>query len=338
MIVIVGSLALAFAGHATQPEPPKKDKIIAGKAEVLKLVPKKFGTFVGLDAAGKITLQLDGDKEQTTWLAKADAEFKVAGWWGRAEQFHKGDKVWVWFAIDRNKKPKTILMLADELSEKDIHGKLTAKELEPQREKQKEYLADIWRQQGLPGMVGFLHPLGGEMEVMLDHEGQRWGRYLKTGDKVTLKPAKNAGDFEPIQAVVKKVQPWREYTRLLLVSANSFDQMDLTVGQRLGVVVPEPPPEVQKSPFPTDMDRPRTKEERIEWFLATVYCTCKVPGDQCTGMFYTQASCNVNACGMPNNIKNQVTKMIDKGLTDQQILEELLKTRGPELLKPHLLK
>jgi hypothetical protein len=40
---------------------------------------------------------------------------------------------------------------------------------------------------------------------------------------------------------------------------------------------------------------------------------------------------------MPNNIKNQVVKMIDKGLTDQQILEELLEKRGPELLRPHLL-
>src|SRR5262249_38080650 len=141
---------------------------------------------------------------------------------------------------------------------------LTAKELEEHRAKQKEFLCGVWRKQGLPGMVGFLHPLGGEMEVMLDHESGRWGRYLKPGDKITLKPAQ-AADGAPVSVVVKKVQPWREYTRLLLVSNDSLDQADLHIGQRLFALVPEPPAEVQASPLPPDLDRAHgTKEERIE--------------------------------------------------------------------------
>src|SRR6266853_3463591 len=50
-----------------------------------------------------------------------DAELKVAGWWGRLEQFTPGDRVWVWLQTDRQKQPIAIMMIADEPSEQDIH-------------------------------------------------------------------------------------------------------------------------------------------------------------------------------------------------------------------------
>ncbi|MCI0639422.1 MAG: hypothetical protein L0Y70_10135, partial [Gemmataceae bacterium] len=87
-----------------------------------------------------------------------------------------------------------------------------------------------------------------------------------------------------------------------------------------------------------DIDRPRKdKQERIEWFLANIYCTCGVRGDRCTGHFYTLASCNPNACGQPKFMRGILGKKIDAGKTDRQIFEELVKDHGPELLKPHLL-
>ena len=46
------------------------------------------------------------------------------------------------------------------------------RDLTKQRDNQKEQLCELWRKRGLPGTVGFLHPLGGEMEVMLDHEAR----------------------------------------------------------------------------------------------------------------------------------------------------------------------
>jgi hypothetical protein len=49
--------------------------------------------------------------------------------------------------------------------------------------------------------------------------------------------------------------------------------------------------------------RPRAREERIEWFLASIYCTCPVAGDICTGDFYTLASCNGNGCLMPKTMR-----------------------------------
>src|SRR5262249_27368941 len=155
----------------------------------------------------------------------------------------------------------------------------------------------------------------GELDFMLDHEAMRWGRSLNYGDKVTL-----SAD-PPITAIVKSVKPWRERTHLRLV-VNSFDQAELTAGQRLHVKMTPPPTEVDTATYRPDIDRPRSKEERVEWFLASIYCTCPVSGDGCTGDFYTLASCNPNGCGMPNTMRKLIRAKIDKGLTDKQIFEE----------------
>ncbi len=100
--------------------------------------------------------------------------------------------------------------------------------------------------------------------------------------------------------------------------------------------MPAPPAAVDEGPYPPDLDRPRARAERVEWFLATVYCTCGVGKDVCTGHFYTLASCNPNGCGMPHHMRDQVGEMIDRGLTDRQVLDQLVKDYGPLLLRPHL--
>jgi hypothetical protein len=201
---------------------------------------------------------------------------------------------------------------------------------EKKRSDQRALLRKHWLDEGLPGTVMFLH-LSGEMELMLDHEAMRWGRSLKMGDKVTIPTA-----GKPIPAVVKEVRAWRERTQLRLV-AHGADQTDLAVGQRVRLKMPAPVADVDDSPWPSDLDRPRAKAERVEWVLASMYCPCKVKGDGCTGDFYTLASCNPNACGMPNHVRKLVAGMIDKGMSDQQIFEELRKEFGTGLTRPHLL-
>jgi len=201
---------------------------------------------------------------------------------------------------------------------------------EARRTAQKALLRKRWTEEGLPGSVAFLHIFSGEMDLMLDHEAMRWGRSLKLGDQVTL------GAKPPISAVVKQMRPWRERTELRLV-VNGVDQADLVVGQRIALRMAPLSPEVESARQPPDLGRPRTKSERIEWFLASVYCSCGVAGDVCTGHFYTLASCNPNGCGMPNMMRKIIAEKIDKGLTDKQILEELLKEQGPDLLRPHLM-
>jgi hypothetical protein len=198
-----------------------------------------------------------------------------------------------------------------------------------QKDQQKSALRKIWTERGLPGTVVFLHRFSGEMDFILDHEGMRWGRSLKPGDAVRLQTT------SPIPAVVKQVKPWRERTEVRLVVA-AADMGDLTVGQRLPLHMSPPAMDVDLAQLPPDMDRSRSKAERIEWFLASMYCPCGVSGDTCTGDFYTLASCNPNACGMPHFMRQTIAAKIDKGLTDRQIFEELLKEQGPDLLRQHL--
>lgn len=335
LLTVACSLLSAFGAAADDDffKPKDEDKRNpAGKSETLRHVPKKFATLQGADAAKHTaTLLVDGEKEAKTWPINSDAELKFHGWWGRLEQFRPGDRVWVWFDVNRKKEPRSVLMLADEMSQQDINGKpVSAESFELLRSEQKTWLRERWRKEGLPGSVSFLHPLGGEMDVILDHEAIRWGRSLKKGDVIKL------ASTNPIDGLIKEVRPWRERTQLRLV-VNGLDQADLSIGQRIQLRMPTPPAEVDESKLPPDLDRPRNKEERVEWFLASIYCSCSIAGDRCTGMFYTLASCNTHACGMPNFMRQRIGKLIDEGMTDAQIFEVLLKEQGPLVLKQHLL-
>jgi hypothetical protein len=364
---------------------PLEEKVreIAGSAEFLYSVPKHFAKLEAVDGR-RVRLLIEGEKLAKVWPLTDDAEVKVHGWWGRLDQFQPGDRVWVWFKLDRRKQPVAVMMLADELSQQDIHGegvlvtvlapdRLTLKPVQGRdfsltvppslretaarmapgtrvfvqsaggkarllfyaenfdavRRRQRELLAKRWETEGLPGTVTFLH-LSGEADFMLDHEAIRWGRSLKPGDKVSLQAD------PPIAAVVRHVQPWRERTLLRLV-IHGVDLADLKVGDRLRLKMTPPSQDVLDAALPPDIDQPRSREERVEWFLASIYCTCPVKGDRCTGMFYTLASCNPNGCGMPNAMRQHIRKKIDRGLTDRQIFEEMLKTYGPTLTRPHLL-
>jgi hypothetical protein len=372
-----------------------KVKEISGTSEFLRAVPKHFAILKGVDGAQfRVTLLIEGETQTKDWPLVADAEVKRAGWWARLDQLSVNDRVWVWFETDRQKKPRAVSMICDELSEQEIHGggvtleaaeesdlilkptvgksrtvhadksdifrgstKIALPEFSGQLKKgekvyvqttgegarlildaeafairkkeQQATLRKIWTDRGLPGTVVFLHRFSGEMDFMLDHEAMRWGRSLKPGDAVRLQTA------VPILTVVKKVKPWRERTELRLVVA-AADLGDLTAGQRLAMHMTPPPAELDQAALPPDLDRPRAKIERIEWFLASMYCPCGVNGDTCTGDFYTLASCNPNACGMPHHMREVINGKIDKGLTDRQIFEELIKEFGTDLVKQHL--
>jgi hypothetical protein len=332
--------------EARQPAPPtpaeanKTVRAVAGSAEFLRLLPKPFATVNGVDAkAHTVTLLLDGEKDAKTWPLEPDAEVKVGGWWGRLEQFKSGDRVWVWLKLDRKKNPVSVVMLADALTEFDMHGsfrenavvkpKFTPAEIDASRTAQRGWLRKRWTEEGLSGTLTFHHVFSGELELTLDHEAMRWGRSLNAGDTVHLRAD------PPIKGVVKAVTPWRERTVLRLV-VGELESSELKIGQRLSLKMNPPPEAVETSVYPPDLDRPRSKIERIEWFLASTYCTCGVGPDICTGHFYTLSSCNPNGCGLPNLRRDALGKMIDRGMTDRQILDGLLKDAGPFLFRPHL--
>jgi hypothetical protein len=166
---------------------------------------------------------------------------------------------------------------------------------------------------------------------MLDHEAMRWARSLQVGDKVTLQAAR------PISAVVRQLRPWRERTQVR-VGVDGWDPSALTVGRRLPLRLPAPPPAADDDPLPTGLGQSRSKPERLEWLVASVYCHCMMH-DGCAGHFFTFAACNSgpsNPCSMAKRIREEVAEPIDQGQTDRQIFDELLKARGPKLLRPHM--
>jgi hypothetical protein len=94
---------------------------------------------------------------------------------------------------------------------------------------------------------------------------------------------------------------------------------------------------VDESSYPSDIEVVHTnRDERIEWFLASIYCTCGVDKDTCTGHVYTLSCCNPNGCGMPNDMRKQLGTMMDQGMDNRAIFDALRKKHGPLLTKPHL--
>src|SRR5262249_28931972 len=149
----------------------------------LRNTPKHFATFKGFDSkAGTVTLLIDGEKVAKAWPLLPDAEAKINGWWGRPQQLRDGDRIWAWFACDRVKNLRAVLMICDQETERDIHGKTgeLSKDFAEARDMQRSLLRLVWQEEGLPGTITFAH-ISGEVEVTLDHEAMRWGRSLTAG-------------------------------------------------------------------------------------------------------------------------------------------------------------
>jgi len=208
---------------------------------------------------------------------------------------------------------------------------LDSEAFEKRRATQKAVLRKQWADEGLPGTLIFSHTERREVELMLDHEAMRWGRSLQAGDKVTLQAAK------AIPAVVRQLRPWRERTQVLLAIDGS-ERPELTVGQRLKLRLAAPPADTDDDNRPVGLDRSRSKTERVELLISSVYCTCGM-NDVCAGHTFTLAACDSgpgNTCALAKRTRQEVAEMIDKGKTDREILDDLVKERGPNLLRPHM--
>ena len=395
-----GALAILVA-FASPQDPKAAEKILKERATLLRSAKKLYAAFIEADPAkGVIRLRSEEDGQEKTWAIDADAEVRVRGWWGALEDLDKGDRLWFWVRLDRDGKPRAVFMLADEISEQDIHqvpyvlssvdagkrevelrrkldgkneevrplklgaaltvsddgdlllGSIRAKPkgtvfvqtsgkellrivtpegLPDLKKDQKERLEARWRKAGLPGTVTGLHAVTGELEVLLDHEGMRWGRFLKSGDPVKIHLDRS------VDGVTLETRAWNERTRVTLAAAGK-EFADVKLGQRLRIGVPEPSPEILASHLPPDAGRPRESAARADWVLASTYCSCSIAGDGCTGMYYTLASCNGMTCGMPNRVRKFLSPLIEKGMADKELLEAMEKEFGPAIWKPHLLR
>ncbi len=367
-------------------DPGTVEKISKERTTLLRTALKTHAAFAGFDPArGEVRLHVEGEKDERTWPIDADAEVRIHGVWGGLEDLVKGERVWVWVRPDREKKPRAIFMIADEISEQEIHrvpyrivttdplvigrkldGKteqsrtlkpaagvavqakpgdtvyvqtaggdlvriVDADGLAALKAEQRERLAARWRKDGLPGSVATVHIPTGEIEVVLDHEAMRWGRALKPGDAVTLRFA------DPVKAAVLEMRPWNERTRLTLAVVGR-ELPELEGIRRVRVAVPEPSAELLATMIPPDAGRPREGAARVDWFLSSTYCNCSIAGDVCTGMFYTLSGCNSMTCGMPKRVRGFVAPLLEKGLSDKEVLGAMEKEFGEGIWRPHLLR
>lgn len=96
------------------------DKITKDRASLLRTAQKPLATFVGAER-GQVRLVPDKETAEKAWAVDPEAEVRVQGWWGRLEDLAPGERVWAWVRLDRAGKPRAVFMIADELSEQDIH-------------------------------------------------------------------------------------------------------------------------------------------------------------------------------------------------------------------------
>src|SRR5262249_3221103 len=159
-------------------------------------------------------------------------------------------------------------------------------------------------------------------------EAMHWGRALQAGDKVTLQAGK------PIPGIVRQLRPWRERTQVL-PGVEGEGLSALTVDQRVSLLLASPP--AADDELPPGPGTSQNKAERVEWLMSGVYCTCGMH-DGCAGHVFTLAACNSEGktpCGLAKRTREEIAELIDKGRTDREIFEELLKKRGPQVLRPH---
>lgn len=207
---------------------------------------------------------------------------------------------------------------------------LDSQAFQKRRAAQQDLLHRRWSDEGLPGTLVFTHPERRAVEVMLDHESSQRARSLLAGGKITIQAA------DQMPAIIQQVHPWRERTQILL-SIDASQLAELTVGERLKLLVTAPTAS-SNTDLPPELGKSQTKGDRLEWLMSALYCTCGMH-DGCAGHFFTLAACNAGhdkPCGVAKQTRAQLDMMIDKGDTDQKILEELLAERGPNLLRPHM--
>ncbi len=200
--------------------------------------------------------------------------------------------------------------------------------LEKESEGQRARLERLITREGVPGEGVGVDEQAGEAWLLLYRPGGDRARRLSPGDSVRLVVGRAQHRLK-----VRRVQPWGEKTALTLELAGSG--LALGSHEPVRVHLPEKP---AGGALPPGVGRATEKKERIDWLLASVYCTCPNRPDTCTGHLYTLAMCDRKGCGMPAAVEKLLSGWIDAGRSDGEVLQLLEKEQGPLLRRIHLAK
>lgn len=116
LLVFATVLSMGLVGQ----DSPKPDALQTGRATMLRSALKYHAAFLGAEA-GRITLRPDGSADAQSWPVDPDAEIRIQGHWGGLEDLDRGGTIWVWTRIGPDGKARAVFMVADEISEQDIH-------------------------------------------------------------------------------------------------------------------------------------------------------------------------------------------------------------------------
>jgi len=155
-------------------------------------------------------------------------------------------------------------------------------------------------------------------------------RFLKINDRVVVRAAdsQSAGN----QFAVSDVRP--DYARMRLqLEAGSSAMLQFKPGEEVRVLMKIP--EAFDPEVPPDLGRFSERQDRIDYFLSTIYCSCGMMGTSCAGHWNTLAACKLHGCGMPNLMTKLIGELIDNGKGDSEILAALIQREGRIVLRPH---
>ena len=182
--------------------------------------------------------------------------------------------------------------------------------------------------EGLVGTVAEVDTAGKQVAVMLRRADSWYGRALKVHGLAGL----SGNGFQRTECEVVDVHP--DYSRLRLrLDFRGSALPTACAGQEVAVFAALP--EKVDFELPPDLDRFKARQERIDYFLSTLYCPCGMMGDSCAGHWNTLAACKLHGCGMPNLISKEVGEWIDEGKSDSAILTKLVEQNGANVLKVH---
>ena len=100
---------------------PALDPIAKERTSLLRHSLKPHAAFLGVTPDGRVRLRVENDPQEKEWPLDPEAEIRVHGTWGAPGDLTAGERVWAWVRVDRENKPRAVFMLADEISEQDIH-------------------------------------------------------------------------------------------------------------------------------------------------------------------------------------------------------------------------
>ncbi len=209
---------------------------------------------------------------------------------------------------------------AMELLDESTFAARTSQRLQRQR--------DELLKHGLKGTVLNMDASSHRAEVMIRRSDTWFARSWKVNEAVQL-----MATAQPTVACrVAEVHPDYARVRIRLDFAGHATP-DVRLGDEVAIFGKLP----DKVDFesPPDLGRFTGRQERIDYFLSTIYCSCGMLGSSCAGHWNTLAACQLHGCGMPNLITKLIGERIDAGKPDEAILAELIERNGRNILRLH---